>query len=156
MLSTGKQKIKPDWNLRENESKNNRREMLVLSLLLSTSHSLQFHMVHAYGFLIYKVVGQHQPPLKTQADPVVWLNAEEFMLPNCDTGEDSWESLEPHEIKPVHPKGNQHWIFIGSTGAEAPILWPPEAKSWLTGKDSDVGEDWWQKEKGVSEDEMVR
>ena len=57
-------------------------------------------------------------------------------------------SLDCKEIKPVNPKGNQPWIFIGRTDAEAPILWPPDAKSWLIGKDSDAGKDWRQKEKG--------
>ena len=62
------------------------------------------------------------------------------------------------EIKLVSPKGNQPWIFIGRTGAEdeAPILWPPDAKSWIIGKDADVGKDWRQKEKGMVEEEMVR
>ena len=61
------------------------------------------------------------------------------------------------DIKPVHPKGNQSWIFIGRTDAEAlaPILWPPDLKNWLTGKDPDVGEVWSQEEKGATEDEMV-
>ena len=65
--------------------------------------------------------------------------------------------LDCKEIKPVNPKGNQPWIFIGRTvaKAEASILWPPNAKSQLTGKDSEVGKDWRQKEKGVTEDEMV-
>ena len=60
------------------------------------------------------------------------------------------------EIQPVHPKGNQSWIFIGKTDteAEAAILWPPDMKSWLFGKDSDAGKDWRQ-EKGTTEDEMV-
>ena len=59
------------------------------------------------------------------------------------------------EIQPVHPKGNQSWIFTGRTDAkaEAPILWPPDAKSWLTGKDPDAGKDWRQEEKGVAEDD---
>ena len=58
------------------------------------------------------------------------------MLLNCGVGEDSWESLGLQEIQPVHPKRNQSWIFIGRTDAEAeaPILWPPDAKDWLTGK----------------------
>ena len=60
------------------------------------------------------------------------------------------------EIKPVNPKGNQLWIFTGRTDAEAPILWPSDAKSWLTGKVTDAGKDWGQKKKGVAEDEMVR
>ena len=84
------------------------------------------------------------------------LSAEELMLLNCG-GEDSWESLDCKEIQPVHPKGDQSWVFIGRTDAEAetPILWPPYAKSWLTGKDSDAGRDWGQEEKGTTEDEMV-
>ena len=55
--------------------------------------------------------------------------------------------LDRQEIKPVNSKGNQSWIFIGRTVAEAPILWPPDAKSWLILKDPDVGKDWRQKEK---------
>ena len=61
------------------------------------------------------------------------------------------------EIQPVHPKGNQSWIFIGRTDAEAetPILWPPDAKNWLLGKDPDAGRDWRWEEKGTAEDEMI-
>ena len=61
------------------------------------------------------------------------------------------------EIKPVNPKGNQSWIFIGKTDAEAeaPILWPPDAKNWLIGKNPDAGKDWRQEEKGSTEDEMA-
>ena len=62
------------------------------------------------------------------------------------------------KIKPVNPKGNQSWILIGRTDAEteAPIVWPPDMKSWLIGKDPDAGKDWRQEEKGVAEDEMIR
>ena len=65
--------------------------------------------------------------------------------------------LGSKEIKPVNPKGNQSWISIGRTGAEAeaPILWPPDAKNWLIGKDPDAGKDWRQEEKGMTEDEMA-
>ena len=59
------------------------------------------------------------------------------------------------KIKPVNPKGNQPWIFIGRSDAEAPILWPPDVRSWLIGKDPDAGKDWRQKEKGTTEDLMV-
>ena len=61
------------------------------------------------------------------------------------------------EIQPVHPKGNQSWAFIGRTvvEAEALILWPPEMKSWLIGKEPDVGKGWKREEKGMAEDEMV-
>ena len=65
--------------------------------------------------------------------------------------------LDYKEIKPVNPLGNQPWIFIGGTAAEAeaPILWPPKVKSQLTGKDCDARKDWGQEEKRVAEDEMV-
>ena len=64
--------------------------------------------------------------------------------------------LDCKEIQPVHPK-DQSWVFIGRTDVEAetPILWPPHAKSWLIGKDSDAGRDWGQEEKGTTEDEMA-
>ena len=70
------------------------------------------------------------------------------------------KTLDSHvdckEIQPGHPKGNRSWVFIGRTDVEAetPILWPPEAESWLIGKDPDAGKDWRQ-EKGMTEDEMV-
>ena len=65
--------------------------------------------------------------------------------------------LDCKEVQPVHPKGNQSWMFIGRTDVEAeiPILWPPDVKNWLIGKDSDVGKDWRQEEKGTTENEMV-
>ena len=63
--------------------------------------------------------------------------------------------LDCKEIKPVHPKGNQPWMFIGRTIAKAAILWPPDGKSQHTGKDLDAGKDWRQEEKGATEDEMV-
>ena len=63
--------------------------------------------------------------------------------------------LDCKEIQLVHPKGDQSWIFIGRTDAETPILWPPHAKSWLIGKDSDAGRDWVQEEKGTTEDQMA-
>ena len=65
--------------------------------------------------------------------------------------------LNCKEIQPVHSKGDQSWMFFGRTDAKAetPVLWPPHAKSWLIGKDSDAGRDWEQEEKGMTEDEMA-
>ena len=65
--------------------------------------------------------------------------------------------LDFKEIQPVHPKGDRSWIFIGRTDAEseAPILWPPDVKNWLIGKDLDSGIDWRQEEKGMTEDEIM-
>ena len=78
------------------------------------------------------------------------------MLSNCSAGKDSWSPWDS-KIKLINPKGNQLWIFIGRTDAEAeaPILWPPDVKSQLIGKDPDAGKDWRQEEEGVTEDEMV-
>ena len=71
--------------------------------------------------------------------------------------EKTLESPLDSKIKPVNPKENHPWIFIGRTDAEAEIsiLWPPDAKNWLIGKDPDAGKDWRPKEKGMKEDEMV-
>ena len=65
--------------------------------------------------------------------------------------------LDCKEIQPVHPKGDQSGVFIGRTNAEAetPVLWPPDAKSWLIGKDPDAGREWGPEEKGTTEDEMA-
>ena len=84
------------------------------------------------------------------------LSAEELMFLNRGVGEDSWP-LDCKEIQLGHPKGDQSWVFIGRTDAEAetPILWPPHGKSWLIGEDPDAGRDWGQEEKGMTEDEMA-
>jgi len=79
------------------------------------------------------------------------------MLSNCGAGKDVESPLDSKEIKPVNPKGNQPSIITGRTDAEAEalILWLPDVKSWLTGKDSDAGKNWRQEEKGTTKDEMV-
>ena len=99
--------------------------------------------------------------------PVVMYGCESWTIKNAEWRRVDafelwcWKTLESpldcKEIKSVHPKGNHSWIFIGRTDveAEAPLLWPPDAKSWLTGKDPDGGKDWRQEEKGMTEDEMV-
>ena len=65
--------------------------------------------------------------------------------------------LDHKEIQLVHPKGDQSWVFIGRTDVEAetPVLWPPDAKCWLIGKDPDAGKDWGKEEKGMTEEDMV-
>ena len=85
------------------------------------------------------------------------LSTEELMLSNYGAGEDSGEPLDSKEIKSVNPKGNQPWIFIERTDAEAEalIILPPDVKSQLIGKDPDAGKDWRQEEKGMTEDEMA-
>ena len=81
----------------------------------------------------------------------------QVMLLNCGVGENSCESLNCKEIQPVHPKGDQSWVFIGKTDAktETPILWPPDSKNQLIGKYPDAGKDFRWEEKGTTEDEMV-
>ena len=93
------------------------------------------------------------------------LSAKEWIL--CGVDVDNWytvvlektleNSLDYREIKSDNLKGNQFWIFNGSTDGEAetPIFWPPDVKNWLIGKDPDAGQDWRQEEKGMTEDEMV-
>ena len=85
------------------------------------------------------------------------VSTEELMLLNCGVGEDSWESLGLQRDPTSTFMEDQSWVFIGRTDAKAetPILWPPHAKSWLIGKDSDAGRDWGQEEKWTTEDEMA-
>ena len=85
------------------------------------------------------------------------LSIEELMLLNCVLEKTLGSPLDCKKVQPVHAKGDQSWVFIGRTDAEAetPILWSLHAKSWLTGKDPDSGRDWGQEEKGMTEDEMT-
>ena len=105
--------------------------------------------------------GWQQQPAKVAAvlgeflsPKVIYLNANTWTAVLEKTLE---SPLDCKEIKPVNPKGNQRWIFIGRTDAEAeaPVLWPPDSKSWLIGKDPDAGKDWGQEEKGATEDDLV-
>ena len=79
------------------------------------------------------------------------------MLLNCGVGEIIESLLDCKDIQPVHSKGDQSWVFIRRTDAEAetPVLWPPHVKSCLIGKEHDVWRDWGQKEEGTTEDEMA-
>ena len=123
-----------------------------------------FHLNHFQIWILLLTVGLRANfslglcfPILNKKDILTKLSTEELMLSDCGVGEDSWESLDCKEIQPVRPKGDQSWIFIGRTDAEAQtaILWPPDAKNWLIGKDPDTGKDCRQKEKGMTEDEMV-
>ena len=96
--------------------------------------------------------------------PVVMYGCESWTIKRAERQRCLWtvvlektveRPLDSKEIQPVHPKGNQPWIFTGRTDAEAPILWPPDVKSWLIGKDRDAGKDWRREEKGTAEDAMV-
>ena len=103
--------------------------------------------------------------VKAMIFPVVMYGRESWTIRKAERWyfwtvvlEETLESpLYCKEIKPVNPKGNQSWIFIGRTDAEAeaPILWPPDAKNWLTGRDPDARKDWRPEEKGMTENEMV-
>ena len=105
--------------------------------------------------------------VKAMAFPVVMYGCESWTIKKAEYQRidafelQCWRTLESpldcKEIQPVHPKGNQSWIFIGRTDAEAetPILWLPDVKSQLIGKDPDAGKDWRQGEKGTTEDEVV-
>ena len=103
--------------------------------------------------------------VKSVVFPVVTYGCESWTVKKAERRRCFWtvvlektleSPLDCKEVQPVHPKGDQSWVFIGKTDAEAetPILWPPHAKSWLTEKDPDAGRDWGQ-EKGTTEDEMA-
>ena len=85
------------------------------------------------------------------------LSAEELMLLNVVLDKTLESPLDCKEVQPVHPKGDQSWVFIrrNDAKAETPVLWPPYAKGWLIGKDPDAGRDWEQKEKGMTGDDRV-
>ena len=85
------------------------------------------------------------------------LSTEELMLWNVVLEKTLESPLDCKKIQPIHPKGDQSWVFIGRTDAEAetPILWPSHVKNWLIGKDPDSGRHWGQEEKGMTEDEMA-
>ena len=105
--------------------------------------------------------------VKAMVFPVVMYGCESWTIKKAEhqriDGFELWywrrleSPLDFKEIQPVQPKGNQPWIFIGRTDAEveAPILWPPDVKNWLIGKDPDAEKDWRQQEKGITENEMV-
>ena len=105
--------------------------------------------------------------VKAVVFPVVMYGCESWTIKKAehwriDAFELLWEKtlespLDCKEIQPVCPKGDQSWVFIGRTDVEteAPVLWPPDAKSWLIWKDPDAGKDWGQEDKGMTEDEMV-
>ena len=102
--------------------------------------------------------------VKAMVFPVVTYGCESWTIRKAEHQRCFWsvvleKTLESplacKKIKPVNPKGNQSWIFIEKTDAKFPLLWPPDAKSCLIGKDPDAGKDWRQKEKGMTEDEMV-
>ena len=102
--------------------------------------------------------------VKAMVFPVVIYGCESWTRKKAECWIDAFElwcwrrflsPLDYKEIQLVHPKGDQSWIFTGRTDAEAPILWPPDAKNWLIGKDPNAGQDWRQEEKGKTEGEMV-
>ena len=104
--------------------------------------------------------------VKAMVFPVVMYGCENWTIKKASKNWCFWtlvlektleSPLDCKETQPVHPEGNQSWIFIGRTDAEAeaPILWPPDANNWLNEKDPGAGKDWRQEEKGMTEDEMV-
>ena len=140
-------------------------------------YSLEYHtmrVVSLSGYVCNWFANMHAcvlmtkaRPVKAMVFPVVMCGCESWTIKKAEHWRiDAFELwlkktleslLDCKEIKPVHPKGNQSWVFIGRTDAEAetPILWPPDAKNWLIWKDPDAGKDWMQEDKGMAEDEMV-
>ena len=111
----------------------------------------KFHLVKGMAFQIVMYVCEREFDHKESWTWKIWCFWSVVLEKTLES------SLNCKEIQPVDPKGNQSWIFIGSTDIEpeAPILWPPDVKNCLIGKGPDTGQDWRQKEKGTTEDEMV-
>ena len=125
-----------------------RKVMTNLDSILKTRDitlSTKVHLIKAIVFLV--VMLDH----KESWAPKIWCFWTVVLKKTLES------PLDCKEIQPFHPKGNQSWIFIGRTDAEAetPILWLPDAKSWFIWKDPDAGKDWRWEEKGMTEDEMV-
>ena len=125
--------------------------MIKLDSILKSKDKTLLTKVHLVKAIIFPVVmeGRENWIIK-KAEP---LRTEPL---NCGVGEDSCP-LDTKEIQPVNPKGNQPWIFIRKTDAEAEALalWPHDVKSQVIGKDSDVGQDWSQEDKRAAKDEMI-
>ena len=123
------------------------------SVLKSSDVTLltKVHMVKAIFFPVVKSGRESRVIEEAKKSWFFWI----VVIGCCNWIE---SPLGSKEIKPINPKGNQPWIVIGRTDAEAeaPILWPRDEKSWLIGKDPDAGKDWRQKKKGATEDEVVR
>ena len=113
--------------------------------MLSTNYNLSF------GLLNYTKSPCNEALSNKTRNQTLWWLMPQIMVAHGPS------PLDSKEIKPINSKWNQPWIFIGRTDAvvEAPILWPPEVKSQLIGKDPDAGKEWGQEKKGVTEDEMV-
>ena len=115
------------------------------SVLPMNNSNLGLHYHFSLSYIYYTYAMEYYPAIKNRCFQIVVL-------------ENALESpLDSREIKLVNPKGNQPWIFIGRTDAEpeVPVLWPPDGKNWLIGKDPDAGKDWQWEEKGMTENEMV-
>ena len=104
---------------------------------------------------VHRVKAMFFPAVKYGCESWIIKKAEHWRIDAFELW--CWSPLDCKEIQPVHPKGNQFWIFIGRTDVEAetPILWPPDAKNWLIGKDPDAGKDWRREKTRTTEDEMV-
>ena len=112
--------------------------------------STKVHLVKAFGFSSSQV-WMWELDYKESCVPRNWCFWTVVLEKTLES------PLGSKEIQPVHPKGDQSWVCIGRTDAEAetPKLWPPDVKSWLIGKDPDAGRDWGQEEKGTTDDEMA-
>ena len=108
------------------------------------------------SFMAFFDIGNHFVYRLFSLFPSIWIVAKNWCFWPVVLGKALERTWGCKEIQPVHPKGNQSWIFIGRTDAEAetPVLWPPDVKNWLIWKDPDAGKDWRQ-EKQTTEDEMV-
>ena len=137
-----------------------RRNMQVIYILMAESKKLKSLFLKSRDITLPTMVHL----VKAMFFPVVMYECESWIIKKAERWRiDAFELwywgrlLDVKEIKPVHPKENQFWTFIGRTDAEAetPIFWPPDVKNWLTRKDPNAGKDWRWEKKGSTEDEIV-
>ena len=128
-----------------------RKAMTYLDSILKSRDITVATKAHLVKAMIFPVVmyGCESSTIKNYKAPKNWCFWTVMLEKTLESPSDC------REIKPVNHKGNQSWILIGWTDAEAPILWPPDVKNWLTGKDPDTRKDWRREKKVMTEDEMV-
>ena len=128
-----------------------RKVMTNLDSILKSREITLPTMVHLVKAMVFPVIWMWEFDYKESWAPKNWCFWTVVLEKTLES------PLVCREIQPVHPKGKQSWVFTGRTDAEAEtlILWPPDVKKWLIRKDPDAVKDWWQEEKGMTEDEMV-
>ena len=151
-------KEKLQWEVASHLLKGLKCRRSVISSLDKDMDNWNSHILLVGNFVVSNKFGHKAYPMTSNFYPLTHAENNSYLCFWTMVLEKTLESrLDSKKIKPINPKGNQSWLFIGRTDAEAetPTLWPPDAKNWLIGKDPNTGKVWRQEEKRMTEDEMV-